>query len=127
MVLLVVPFADEREMFADYLRAVGIHVIATDSAEAARREVTQDSAPDVVVLRGWSGRASSDCFVFARGMRQSHITRNTPIILLTTDGFADQTVATQAGCDAVFLLPVSLDDLAAAIQRLADRTHRTVA
>ena len=122
-VLLVVPFTDEREMFGDYLRAVGIHVIATDSIEAARREVTQDSAPDVVVLRGWSGRPSSDCFVFAREMRQSHVTRNIPIILLTSDGFSYPTVATQAECDAVFLLPVSLDDLAAAIRRLADRTR----
>jgi hypothetical protein len=51
-VLLVVPFAAEREMFADYLRTVAIHVIATDSIEAARREVAQESAPDVVVLRG---------------------------------------------------------------------------
>src|SRR4051812_1085760 len=101
-VLLVDPFADEREMFADYLQAVGVDVIATDSAEAAREKVAPDSPPDVIVLRGWSQRPSSDCFVFARDMRQSHVTRNTPIILLTTDSFSDQTVATQAGCDAVF-------------------------
>ena len=42
-VRLVDPFANEREMFGDYLLAVGIRVIATDSIEAARREVAQDS------------------------------------------------------------------------------------
>ena len=115
-VLLVDPFVDEREMFSAYLEAVGFRVIA-----AATTQIPLDWTPDVIVNRAGRGIAASLALV--RRMRQSHLTRHTPIILLTTNGYSDRAIATQAGCDLVVLLPVFPEDLAAAISRLVDHPH----
>jgi CheY-like chemotaxis protein len=118
-VLFVDPFGDEREMFSAYLEAVGFRVLFADTSDSALK-LTNGSAPDAVVIRSLSIRPATESLILAREMRQSPPTWHTPIILLTTDGYSDRTIATQAGCDLVLLLPVFPEDLAAAISRLVD-------
>jgi CheY-like chemotaxis protein len=112
-VLFVDPFDDEREMFSDYLEAVGFRVVAAGNTDAA-----PDCTPDAIVSR--AGSRAAESLAFVRRMRRSHLTRHTPSILLTTDSYSDHSVAKQAGYDLVLLLPVFPEDLAAAISRLVD-------
>lgn len=113
-ILFVDPFVDEREMFSDYLEAVGFRVVAAEHTDAAL-----DCTPDAIVIRA-APRAAESLALVGR-IRQSHLMPHTPIILLTTDCYSDHSVAKQAGYDLVLLLPVFPEDLAAGISRLVDR------
>ena len=119
-VLFVDPFVDEREMFTAYLEAVGFRVVAEATTDAALK-LAPDGTPDAIVSR--AEPRAPESLTLVRRIRQSPLTRHTPIILLTTDSYSDRAVAIQAGYDLVLLLPVFPEDLAAAISRLVDHPH----
>ena len=116
-VLLVDPYEDERQLFAECLAAMGFTVTAVACHDDADHALS-GAAPNAVVLRSWSLTTDSEAVTIARTLRGASSTRSVPIVMLTTDSVADRQIAFAAGCSSVLLLPVLPDDLAAAIYTL---------
>lgn len=119
LVLVVDDYADNREMYAEFLRFAGFTVLeAKDGYEA----LAQASAtpPDLVVmdlslpgLDGWEA---------TRRLKADPRTKAAPVIAVTgfaLGGHAD--AARAAGCDLVLTKPCTPEDLTAAIRRLLAR------
>lgn len=108
---------DTRAMYAELLGTAGYAVLlaedGTDALAAAAREQPAVILMDLAMpgLNGWEA---------TRRLKTDEATRDIPIIVLTAhalDHYKD--VALAAGCDAFLSKPCPLDDLVAAIRRLA--------
>lgn len=116
-VLLVDPFADERDMYATYLRARGIEVVVCRDAVAALAFARQHSVKVVVARLLQAG--SFDGVALTRALKEDERTRCVPVIIITTQSHRGmRATAEQAGCDRVLLLPCLPDQLAAEIRRI---------
>jgi DNA-binding response OmpR family regulator len=122
-VLLIDGFADEAEMYADYLRASGLVVYVSGEPDEAI-ELASDVVPSVIVTRlRQPGRMSGHDIT--RCLRDRDLTRDVSILMITTSiDPADRETAFHAGCDQVLVLPVLPDTLLAEIRRLARRIPR---
>jgi CheY-like chemotaxis protein len=127
-VLLIDGFADEAEMYADYLRASGLVAYVSSEPDEAI-ELARYIIPSVVVTRlRQPGRMSGHDI--ARCLRDEDVTRDVPILMITTSiNPADRKTAFHAGCDQVLVLPVLPDAFLAEIRRLAqsDSTNPALA
>jgi DNA-binding response OmpR family regulator len=131
-VLLVDNAVDEREMYAEYLRA---HGYCTLQAATARDgyQMAADLAPSVVVttvrLPG-----EEDGLRFTARLKADAVTRDARVIVLTGCVFeADRAAATRAGCDRFLMKPCLPAELETVVSELIEdhrrdahepRTHR---
>jgi CheY-like chemotaxis protein len=120
-VLVIDPFVDEGDMFAEHLRQNGFDVeVCTDATDGLRAAAQQP--PDAVVTRIRQSDPTLDGIDITRRLKRSTMTFDVPIVVITTSVLpGDRQAATDARCDGYLELPVSPDELAAELQRILDR------
>ena len=97
---------------------------AKDGEEAIR--LVQQLRPGVVLMD--LAMPGVDGFETTRRMKADPLTKNTVVCAVTALALpADQQLARDAGCDAVFIKPVDVTLLVAEIERLAQRIGRSCA
>jgi two-component system, cell cycle response regulator DivK len=123
IVLLIDDSADDREMYTEFFRFVGLHPLEANSPEEALR-VAAEARPHVIVtdllLPG-----SMNGLELTRRFRQLPETRAVPIIVLTGSGRPlDREVAFSAGADVFLTKPCLPQTLVDEISRLLRRPRR---
>jgi two-component system cell cycle response regulator DivK len=116
VVLVVDDNDDTREMYAHLLRAAGFDVKLAANGDQAL--AAADERPGVIImdlampgLNGWEA---------TRRLKTGERTKDIPIIVLTAHSLDHyREVALAAGCDAFLSKPCAIEDLVAAIRRLA--------
>src|SRR4051794_17114467 len=119
-VLLVEAHADTRELYADYLSAVGFEVT---TATAVADALLHAPAVDVVVS-GLSIERFMDGLAFISQVRSADTpSRRMPVVVVTAHGSEpDRTRALAAGADMVLVKPCLPDVLAATLRHAIDAT-----
>jgi PleD family two-component response regulator len=107
-VLIVDPFSDEREMYAEYFQAVGFAVQEAADLDSALTALA-DVRPDAVIVR--SGPSLQSVTALIASMRASDLRRRTPLIVLTSDVSSERTTRLTIDCDLVLLVPTIPDQL----------------
>jgi CheY-like chemotaxis protein len=117
-VYLVDPFADESEMYAEYLRFEGFKVRILRDADRACSEAAL-AQPSVVVARIRQENSAIDGIALTRSLKDSPSTAHIPVVVITTSiSPDDRRAAEDAGCDGFCLLPVSPETIASEIRRV---------
>jgi CheY-like chemotaxis protein len=126
LVLLVEDDADNRKMYATALSAAGFTTIEAADAEHALLRAAA-VRPAVVVTEFRLG-AGLDGLELCERLKANESTRQIPVIVLTGWGhYRFKTRAASAGCTAVYVKPVTPDDLVAVVvQALREETRPTV-
>jgi len=118
LVLVVDDFADNREMYSEYLSFSGYDVIeATNGKEAV--DAAQARMPDIIimdlslpVMDGWEA---------TRRLKADDRTRKIPVVALTGHALAGHSKgARDAGCDSFLAKPCLPDQLVAEIKRMLE-------
>ena len=118
IVLVVDDFADNREMYSEYLAFSGYEVIeAKNGIEAV--EAAHERLPDIIimdlslpVMDGWEA---------TRRLKADERTRRIPIVALTGHALAGHSKgAKEAGCDSFLAKPCLPDQLVAEIRRMLE-------
>jgi two-component system, cell cycle response regulator DivK len=118
IVLVVDDFADNREMYSEYLAFSGYEVIeAKNGIEAV--EAAHGRMPDIIimdlslpVMDGWEA---------TRRLKADERTRSIPIVALTGHALAGHSKgAKEAGCDSFLAKPCLPDQLVAEIRRMLE-------
>jgi CheY-like chemotaxis protein len=116
LVLVVDDFADNREMYSEYLGFSGYRVIeARNGVEAIEQAVAKK--PDIIimdlslpVMDGWEA---------TRRLKADERTRGIPVVALTGHALAGHSKgAKEAGCDSFLAKPCLPDQLVAEIRRM---------
>jgi two-component system cell cycle response regulator DivK len=119
-VLLIGPFADDRDMYAEFLCMKGFEVIIADTGDDG---LMRAPMADVIVTEIRIGGVF-DGNELIRRLRKDRRTARKPIVALTSCAFAaDREAARHAGCD-VFLAKPCLPDTLLAELLLLLRSHR---
>lgn len=120
LVLVVDDIADQRELYAGYLRYLGYAVEeAADGASGIAKAV--DLLPNVLVLD--LSMPGLDGFATARVLKAISVTRGIPILAITAHGDRlPAEWAALAGCEAYCRKPILPHELAAEVDRLLRRT-----
>jgi CheY-like chemotaxis protein len=116
LVLVVDDFADNREMYSEYLTYSGYDVIEAKNGKEAL-EAAQAQAPDIIimdlslpVMDGWEA---------TRRLKADDRTRRIPVVALTGHALAGHSQgAREAGCDSFLAKPCLPDQLVAEIKRM---------
>ena len=116
-VLLIDPYGDEGDMYAEYLRTVGFEVECCVEAVDGLRSAA-DRAPDIVVTRLRQFDPLLNGIRIARRLKRSGSTRHVPVVIITTSTLAADREAGTVASDAYLLLPVTPNELAAQLRRL---------
>ena len=122
IVLVVDDFADNREMYSEYLSFSGYEVIEAKNGKEAI-EAAQERMPDIIimdlslpVMDGWEA---------TRRLKASDRTRGIPVVALTGHALAGHSKgAKEAGCDSFLAKPCLPDQLVAEIRRMLDGGKR---
>lgn len=124
LVLVVDDFADNREMYSEYLSFSGYDVIeATNGKEAI--DAAQARLPDIIimdlslpVMDGWEA---------TRRLKSDDRTRKIPVVALTGHALAGHSKgARDAGCDSFLAKPCLPDQLVAEIKRMLETGKATI-
>jgi DNA-binding response OmpR family regulator len=119
-VLLVESRRDDRQMYAEFLRAhefTALEVETTDDGLQAARNAD-------VIVTGIRVRGSFDGIELVRRLRRDDATKNTPLIVLTACAFEpDQSRAHTAGCDVFLPKPCLPETLLSEIEVLVARAR----
>jgi DNA-binding response OmpR family regulator len=117
-ILLVDSFRDERDMYAEYLRSIGLQVILATLPGQAFREALH-SPPRAVVTRIQLPPSPLTGIDLTRRLKERVETGHIPVIIITSLIQQEyRAAAVDAGCDGYLLLPVSPEELAAEIRRV---------
>jgi CheY-like chemotaxis protein len=117
-VLIVDSSAEERELYAEYLRRIGMIVLEADTPEEALAKAPNTT----VVVTDLRLRQREDGLELIRQLRRDDATRNTPIIVLTAAAMqADREKALSAGCDAFIAMPCLPAELVTVLRYLVER------
>ena len=116
LVLVVDDFADNREMYSEYLSFSGYEVIEARNGKEAV-DAAQQRQPDIIimdlslpVMDGWEA---------TRRLKADDRTRRIPVVALTGHALAGHAEgARDAGCDAFVTKPCIPADLEAEIRRV---------
>jgi len=116
LVLVVDDFADNREMYSEYLSFSGYDVIEARNGKEAV-DAAQARLPDIIimdlslpVMDGWEA---------TRRLKADDRTRLIPVVALTGHALAGHSkVAKDAGCDSFLAKPCLPDQLVAEIRRM---------
>ena len=114
-VMLVESVQDDRDMYAEYLRASAFGVIEVgDTAKALIRAAEAD-----VIVTGIHVPGPFDGIELVHRLRADRATKQQPVIVLTASTKqTDHDGAARAGCDAFLLKPCLPDALVSEIHRL---------
>ncbi len=118
LVLVVDDFADNREMYSEYLGYSGYEVIEARNGKEAL-EAAQARMPDIIimdlslpVMDGWEA---------TRRLKADERTRRIPVVALTGHALAGHSKgARDAGCDSFLAKPCLPDQLVAEIKRMLE-------
>ena len=118
LVLVVDDFADNREMYSEYLAFSGYDVIEARNGKEAL-EAAHDRLPDIIimdlslpVMDGWEA---------TRRLKADDRTRRIPVVALTGHALAGHSKgAREAGCDSFLAKPCLPDQLVAEIRRMLE-------
>jgi two-component system, cell cycle response regulator DivK len=118
LVLVVDDFADNREMYSEYLTYSGYDVIEAKNGKEAL-EAAQARSPDIIimdlslpVMDGWEA---------TRRLKADDRTRSIPVVALTGHALAGHSQgAREAGCDSFLAKPCLPDQLVAEIKRMLE-------
>ena len=124
LVLVVDDFADNREMYSEYLAFSGYEVIEAQNGKEAV-EAAQARMPDIIimdlslpVMDGWEA---------TRRLKADDRTRKIPVVALTGHALAGHSKgAREAGCDSFLAKPCLPDQLVAEIQRMLESGKATI-
>jgi len=116
LVLVVDDFADNREMYSEYLSFSGYDVIEARNGKEAV-DAAQARLPDIIimdlslpVMDGWEA---------TRRLKADDRTRRIPVVALTGHALAGHSKgAKDAGCDSFLAKPCLPDQLVAEIRRM---------
>ncbi len=116
LVLVVDDFADNREMYSEYLSFSGYDVIEARNGKEAV-DAAQERLPDIIimdlslpVMDGWEA---------TRRLKADDRTRRIPVVALTGHALAGHSKgAKDAGCDSFLAKPCLPDQLVAEIRRM---------
>lgn len=108
-VLVIEDNTDCRELFAVLIRHLGFEVVEADDGEVGVQKALAEK-PDLIFMDigmpSMSGIQATAC------LRESAITKNTPVIICTAwTAETHREAALQRGADAVISKPVSVRDL----------------
>ena len=124
LVLVVDDFADNREMYSEYLSFSGYDVIeATNGKEAV--DAARARMPDIIimdlslpVMDGWEA---------TRRLKADDRTRWIPVVALTGHALAGHSKgAHDAGCDSFLSKPCLPDQLVVEIKRMLETGKATI-
>jgi two-component system, cell cycle response regulator DivK len=117
-VLLVESAQDDRDMYAEYLRASGLNPVERDNTGDAL-----DDAIEVdLVVTGIRVKGPFDGIELIRRLRNGDGTRDLPVIVLTACAFErDERRARAAGCDVFLTKPCLPDRLVSEIRLVLTR------
>jgi CheY-like chemotaxis protein len=116
MVLVVDDYADNREMYALYLRHMGYRVEEAEDGEEAMEKAFA-RVPDLIVMD--LSLPSVDGWEATRRLKADPRTRRVPVIAVTGHAFEGQSkAAAKAGCDAFVTKPCEPKALEATIRRV---------
>jgi two-component system, cell cycle response regulator DivK len=118
LVLVVDDFADNREMYSEYLSFSGYEVIEAKNGKEAI-DAAQARLPDIIimdlslpVMDGWEA---------TRRLKADDRTRRIPVVALTGHALAGHSKgAKEAGCDSFLAKPCLPDQLVAEIRRMLE-------
>ena len=118
LVLVVDDFADNREMYSEYLSFSGYDVIEARNGKEAL-DAAQARLPDIIimdlslpVMDGWEA---------TRRLKADERTRKIPVVALTGHALAGHSKgAKEAGCDSFLAKPCLPDQLVAEIRRMLE-------
>jgi two-component system cell cycle response regulator DivK len=118
IVLVVDDFADNREMYSEYLAFSGYEVIEARNGKEAI-DAAQERLPDIIimdlslpVMDGWEA---------TRRLKADERTRRIPVVALTGHALAGHSKgAREAGCDSFLAKPCLPDQLVAEIRRMLE-------
>lgn len=118
LVLVVDDFADNREMYSEYLAFSGFEVIEAKNGKEAL-DAAQERLPDIIVMDlslpvmdGWEA---------TRRLKADERTRKIPVVALTGHALAGHSKgAKEAGCDSFLAKPCLPDQLVAEIRRMLE-------
>ncbi len=125
LVLVVDDFADNREMYSEYLSFFGYEVIEAQNGKEAI-EAAQERMPDIIimdlslpVMDGWEA---------TRRLKADERTKRIPVVALTGHALAGHSKgAREAGCDSFLAKPCLPDQLVAEIRRMLETGKATIA
>ena len=118
LVLVVDDFADNREMYSEYLAFSGYEVIEAKNGKEAL-DAAHDRLPDIIVMDlslpvmdGWEA---------TRRLKADDRTKRIPVVALTGHALAGHSKgAKEAGCDSFLAKPCLPDQLVAEIRRMLE-------
>jgi CheY-like chemotaxis protein len=118
LVLVVDDFADNREMYSEYLSFSGYEVIEAKNGREAI-DAAHARLPDIIimdlslpVMDGWEA---------TRRLKADDRTRKIPVVALTGHALAGHSKgAREAGCDSFLAKPCLPDQLVAEIRRMLE-------
>jgi CheY-like chemotaxis protein len=118
LVLVVDDFADNREMYSEYLSFSGYEVIEAKNGREAI-DAANARLPDIIimdlslpVMDGWEA---------TRRLKADDRTRKIPVVALTGHALAGHSKgAREAGCDSFLAKPCLPDQLVAEIRRMLE-------
>jgi len=118
LVLVVDDFADNREMYSEYLSFSGYDVIEARNGKEAL-DAANERLPDIIVMDlslpvmdGWEA---------TRQLKADDRTRRIPVVALTGHALAGHSKgAKDAGCDSFLAKPCLPDQLVAEIRRMLE-------
>ena len=124
LVLVVDDFADNREMYSEYLSFSGYEVIEARNGKEAI-DAAQERLPDIIIMDlslpimdGWEA---------TRRLKADDRTRAIPVVALTGQALAGHSKgAKEAGCDSFLAKPCLPDQLLAEIRRMLATGKATV-
>ena len=124
LVLVVDDFADNREMYSEYLSFSGYEVIEAQNGKEAV-EKAQSKQPDIIimdlslpVMDGWEA---------TRRLKSDDRTKKIPVVALTGHALAGHSKgAREAGCDSFLAKPCLPDQLVAEIRRMLESGRATI-
>lgn len=124
LVLVVDDFADNREMYSEYLAFSGYDVIEARNGKEAV-DAANDRRPDIIimdlslpVMDGWEA---------TRRLKADARTRDIPVVALTGHALAGHSKgAREAGCDSFLAKPCLPDQLVAEIKRMLQSGSATL-
>lgn len=119
LILLVDDYADNREMYAEYLVFSGLRVAEAQNGHEAL-EKAADLRPDVIVMD--LALPGVDGWEATRRLKADALTRDIPVIALTGHALAGHSrTALDAGCDAFVTKPCLPERLLQEIRRMLGR------
>jgi len=122
LVLLVDNYADNREMYAEYLRILGFRVIACSDAEASLG-LARMCVPDIILLELRMNRMNG-VEVLTQLQKEPSLA-HVPVVALTASVLSyERAIAMAAGFTELLPKPCFPEDLATAIVRIIAASER---